>query len=79
MRKVATAVASLALVAGLAGPAAAAVPQGSQARPGTAVETHYRRECFHRSHWDRWRRHWHGRGCMDERRPQHDGGGSSLF
>jgi hypothetical protein len=67
------------IVAGLAGPAAAAVPQAPKAGPGTAIESHYRRECFHRSHWDRWHRRWHGRWCVDERRPQHDGKGSSLF
>jgi len=80
MKKVATAVASLALVAGLAGPAAAAVPQTPKAGTGTAIETRDQRECFHHSHRDRWgHRHWHSRWCTDERRPQHDGNGSSLF
>jgi len=80
MKKIATAVISLGLLAGVAGPAAAAVPPTSPAGPPkTAVEAHYRRECFHRHRYDAWRRHWHGRSCVDERRPQHDGKGSSLF
>ena len=76
MKKVATAIASVALLAGLAGPSAAAVPQTPQAGRGTAIEARYQRECFRHHRWDR---RWHSRWCTDEKRPQHDGKGSSLF
>jgi hypothetical protein len=80
MKKVATAIASVALLAGLAGPAAAAVPQTPQAGRGTAIEARDQRECFHHRRSERWdHRRGHSRWCTDEKRPQHDGKGSSLF
>ena len=70
MKKIATALASAALLAALAAPAGAAVVPGS-----SQVSRHQsqRHECYTGRSGER-------RGsCYDEHRPQHDGGGSILY
>jgi hypothetical protein len=71
MKKIGLAVAGAALVAALAAPAGAAlVPGSSDVLQHGRTRLH---ECY--GHRD-----WNDRGeCDDERRPQHDGGGSTLF
>ena len=67
MKKLATALAGLALLATLATPADAAV------RPNAASPRQHPSRCY--GHHSQQRSDY----CTDERHPQHDGGGSSLF
>jgi hypothetical protein len=71
MKKIGIAVASAALLAALAAPAAAAVASGpSDVLHQQDSQPH---ACYGHRSWD-------DRGeCYDEHRPQHDGGGSILF
>jgi hypothetical protein len=71
MKKLATALAGLALLAALATPAEAAVrPNAASPRRGSSGRPH---SCY--SHHPQG----HTDYCTDERHPQHDGRGSILF